>query len=175
MHTWRRVLILMEAWTCINPRVPCVPLSSISVSTPTLKSCHKLWQLAPTVGLTRSSFERAMSYQSTTKFSPGSGFFLGSLQFIIDKFRDLTLQELESREVIGSCTDRLPPVSVWVSLINETWLRHRLSKLGKTDLEGPEKTTRGGWMGANQNSLSKHGLYLEIDPKPLSSNSAKTT
>jgi hypothetical protein len=39
----------------------------------------------------RSSFMRAMVYQSTTKFLPGSRWFRGSLQFITDKFGDLTL------------------------------------------------------------------------------------
>jgi hypothetical protein len=43
------------------------------------------------MGLTRSSFVRAMAYQSTTKFLPGSWWFLGSLQFITNKFEDLTL------------------------------------------------------------------------------------
>jgi hypothetical protein len=38
------------------------------------------------------------------------------------------------------------------------------------EIEGPQKTTRG----ANQNSCRELGLYLEIDPTPLSSNSAKT-
>jgi hypothetical protein len=43
------------------------------------------------------------------------------------------------------------------------------------DIEGPEKATRGGgWMGANQNSLQKLGLYPKIDLKTLPSNSAKT-
>jgi hypothetical protein len=34
---------------------------------------------------------RAMAYQSTTKFLPSSRWFLGSLQFITNKFVDLTL------------------------------------------------------------------------------------
>jgi hypothetical protein len=81
----------------------------------------------------RSSFMRAMAYQSTTKFLPGSRWFLESLQFITDKFGDLTLQEPESREIIESGTDRLPPDPVWVRLINEAQLRHGLSELGKMD------------------------------------------
>jgi hypothetical protein len=32
-----------------------------------------------------------MAYQSTIKFLPGSRWFLGSLQFITDKFGELTL------------------------------------------------------------------------------------
>jgi hypothetical protein len=90
-HTRRRVFILMDAQTCTNPHVPSILLFSTSVSTPSLKSSHKPRQLVPAVGLTRSSFVRAMTYQSTTKFLPGSRWFLGSLQFITDKFRDLTL------------------------------------------------------------------------------------
>jgi hypothetical protein len=76
-----------------------------------------------------------MAFQSTTKFLPSSSWFLGSLQFIIDKFGDLSLQEPESREVIRSGTGHLPPASVWVGLINEAQLRCRLSELRKTDLD----------------------------------------
>jgi hypothetical protein len=83
----------------------------------------------------RSSFVRAMTFQSTTKFLPGSRWFLGSLQFITDKFGDLNLQEPESSEVTRSGTGRLPPASVWVGLINEALLRHWLNELGKTDLD----------------------------------------
>jgi hypothetical protein len=60
----------------------------------------------------RSSFVIAMAYQSTTKFLPGSRWFLISLQFITDKFGDLTLQEPESREVVGSGMGHLPPALV---------------------------------------------------------------
>jgi hypothetical protein len=87
----------------------------------------------PTVGLMRSSFMRAMEFQLTTKFLPGSRWFLGSLLFITDMFGDLSLQEPESCKVIRSGTGRLPPTSVQVSLINEAQLGHRLSKLGKTN------------------------------------------
>jgi hypothetical protein len=41
-------------------------------------------------------------------------------------------------------------------------------------MEGPEKTTRGGCMGANQNSLPELVLYPKIDPTLLSSNSVMT-
>jgi hypothetical protein len=90
------------------------------------------------VGLMRSSFMRAMVNQSATKFLPGSEWFLGSLQFITDKFGDLTLQEPESCRIIRSGTDHLPPASVRVGLINEVQLRHELSELGKmgSDPEG---------------------------------------
>jgi hypothetical protein len=98
-HTGRRVFILMKAQTCINPRVPCMPLFFTSVSTPTLKSTWGSRQLAPTVGLTRSDYVRSMVFQSTTKFLLGSRWVLGSLLFVADKFGDLSLQELESLEV----------------------------------------------------------------------------
>jgi hypothetical protein len=80
----------------------------------------------------RSSFMRSMAYQSTTKFLPGSRWFLGSLQFITDKFGDLTLQEPKSCGIIRSGTGRLPLASIRVGLINEAQFRHRLSELGKT-------------------------------------------
>jgi hypothetical protein len=102
----------MDAQTCINPRVSCVLLFSMSVSTPTLKSRHKPRLLAPTVGLTRSSSMRAMTFQSTMKFLHGSRWFLGSLLFITNRFGDLSLQEPVSHEVIRSSTDRLPPAPV---------------------------------------------------------------
>jgi hypothetical protein len=102
------------------------------MSTPTLKSSYKPRQLAPTVGLMRSNFVRAMVYQSTTKFLPGSRWFLESLQFVPDKFGDLTLQEPESREIIGSGTDRFPPAPVQVGLISEAQFGHEFSELGKT-------------------------------------------
>jgi hypothetical protein len=81
------------------------------------------------MGLTRSSFVRAMTSQSTTKFLPGSRWVLGSLLFIADKFGHLNLQEPESREVIKSCTGCLPLALVRVGLINETQLGHRLGLL----------------------------------------------
>jgi hypothetical protein len=43
------------------------------------------------MGLMRSSSVREMVYQSTTKFLLGSRWFLRSLQFVTDKFGDLTL------------------------------------------------------------------------------------
>jgi hypothetical protein len=85
------------------------------------------------VGLTRSSFVRAMTYQSTTKFLPGSRGFLRSLQFITDKFGDLTLQEPESRGIVGSSSGRLPPAPIRVGLVNEVQLGHGPSDLRKRD------------------------------------------
>jgi hypothetical protein len=48
------------------------------------------------MGLTRSSFVRAMAFQSVNKFLPGLRWFLGSLEFINDKIGDISLQEPES-------------------------------------------------------------------------------
>jgi hypothetical protein len=86
------------------------------------------------MGLTRSSFMRAMAFQSTTKFLPSLRWFLGSLQFVTDKLGDLNLQEPESSEVARSGVGRLPPAPVRVGLINEAQLRKRHNELGKTDL-----------------------------------------
>jgi hypothetical protein len=41
--------------------------------------------------------------------------------------------------------------------------------------EGPKMATRGGWMGANQNSSMEFDLCPKINPKPLSSNPIKTS
>jgi hypothetical protein len=86
----------------------------------------------------RASFMRAMANQSTTKFLPDLEWFLGSLQYITNKFGDLTLQEPESCGIIRSGTDRLPPAPVRVGLINKAQLGHELSELGKmgSDPEG---------------------------------------
>jgi hypothetical protein len=64
------------------------------------------------MGLTRSSYMRSMAFQFRNKFIPGSRWVLGSLLFVANKFGDLSLQEPESREVIGSGIDRLPPAPV---------------------------------------------------------------
>jgi hypothetical protein len=87
------------------------------------------------VGFTRSSFVRAMPFQSAKKFLPGSKWFLGSLEFITDKFRDLSLQEPESSEVTGSSTGCHPLDLVRVGLVNESQLRHEFNVLGETDLD----------------------------------------
>jgi hypothetical protein len=52
---------------------------------------------------------RAMTFQSTTMFLPGSRWVLGSFLFIADKLGDLNLQELELSKVIRSGTGHLPP------------------------------------------------------------------
>jgi hypothetical protein len=66
-------------------------LFSKSVSTPTLNVDHKSQQLMPTVGLTRFDYVRLMVFQSTNKFSPDSRWVFGSLLFIANRFRDLSL------------------------------------------------------------------------------------
>jgi hypothetical protein len=58
--------------------------------------------------------------------------FMGSLQFVTNKFGDLTLQEPESHGIVGSGTGHLPPALVRVGLVNEAQLGHGLSELGKT-------------------------------------------
>jgi hypothetical protein len=60
----------------------------------------------------RSDYVRSMAFQSTTKFLPGLRWVLRSLLLIADKYGDLSLQELESSEVIGLDADRLPPAPV---------------------------------------------------------------
>jgi hypothetical protein len=87
--------------------------------------------MAPTVGLARSSFVRTMSFQSITKFLPGSKLFLGSLEYLTDKFGNLSLQEPESSKVIRSVTGCLPPAPARVGLINEAQLK--LGPLGEMD------------------------------------------
>jgi hypothetical protein len=87
----------------------------------------------PTVELTRSDYVRSMTFQSTTKFHPGSRWVLGSLLFIADKFGDLSLQEPESPEIVGSGTGHLLPVPVQVGLISEGQLRHGFIELGEAD------------------------------------------
>jgi hypothetical protein len=77
-----------------------------------------------------------MTFQSTTKFLPGSRWFLSSLEFLTDKFGNTSLQELELSKVAGSGTDRLPPALVRVGLVSEAQLR--LDSLGETDTDPME-------------------------------------
>jgi hypothetical protein len=122
------------------------------------------WLLAPTVGLKRSSFMRAMTFQSITKFLPGSKWFLGSLEVLTGKFGNLSLQELELGKVTGSGTRRLPPASVWVSLINKARLRHRLGSLGETDTDPAEDKADHPWLSwqAQQIQSTYHHWSLTL-------------
>jgi hypothetical protein len=79
-----------------------------------------------------------MVFQSTTKFLPGSRWFLGSLEFLSDKFRNLSLQEPELSKVTGLGIGCLPPAPVRVSLINEAQLKHRLGSLWEMDTDPAE-------------------------------------
>jgi hypothetical protein len=88
------------------------------------------------MGLMRSSFVRTMAFQSTTKFLPGSMWFLGSLEFLTAKFGNLSLQEPELSKVTGSGSGYLPPAPDWVSLVNEA--QHGLGSLGKIDRDPVE-------------------------------------
>jgi hypothetical protein len=74
---------------------------------------------------------RAMAFQSTTKFLPGSRWFLCKLEFLTDKIGNLSLQGLESSEVNESG----PPAPVQVGLINKAQLRHGLDLLGETEMD----------------------------------------
>jgi hypothetical protein len=88
--------------------------------------------------LTRSSFVRAMAFQSITKFLPGSRWFLGSLKFLTDKFGNLILQEPELSKVTGSGTGCVPLAPVRVILINEAQHGHGPGSLGDTDTDPTE-------------------------------------
>jgi hypothetical protein len=77
-----------------------------------------------------------MVFQSTTKFLPGNSWFLDSLEFLSDKFGNLSLQEPELSEVAGSGTARLPLTLVQVSLIIEAHLI--LGSLGETYMDPVE-------------------------------------
>jgi hypothetical protein len=81
---------------------------------------------------------RVMTFQSTTKFLLGSRWFLGSLEFLTDKFGNLSLQEPDLSKVTGSGIGRLPLALIQVSLINEAQLEHKLGSLGETDMDPTE-------------------------------------
>jgi hypothetical protein len=85
--------------------------------------------------LMRLSFVRAVAFQSTTKFLLGSRWFLDSLEFLTDKFGNLSLQGSELSEVTGSGTDYFPPAPVRVGLVNEAQLEHGLDLLGETEMD----------------------------------------
>jgi hypothetical protein len=90
------------------------------------------------MGLRRTSFVRAMVFQSITKFLPGSKWFLSSLEFLTVKFRNLSLQEPELSKVTGSGIGRLPPTPVQVGLLNEAQLKHILDSLEETNTDPTE-------------------------------------
>jgi hypothetical protein len=85
------------------------------------------------VGLTRFDYVRSVTFQSTTKFLPSSRRVLASLLFIADKFGDLSLHELESLEIAGSGTGRVPLAPVRISLVNEAQLGHGSNILGEAE------------------------------------------
>jgi hypothetical protein len=84
----------------------------------------------------RSSFMRTIAFQSTNKFLPSSMWFLGSLEFLTDQFGNLSVQEPELSEVIGSGTGCLPLAPVRVSHVIEAQLR--LGPLGEMDTDPVE-------------------------------------
>jgi hypothetical protein len=63
---------------------------------------------------------------------------MGSLEFLIDKFGNLSLQEPELNKVTGSGTCHLSPAPVRVGLVNNAQLRHGLGSLGETDTDPDE-------------------------------------
>jgi hypothetical protein len=71
------------------------------------------------MGLTRFIDVRSMEFDSTNKFLPGSRLVFGSLLFIADKMGDLSLQESEPRQIIGSDTGQFPPTLARVGLACE--------------------------------------------------------
>jgi hypothetical protein len=111
------------------------PSFSIVMSTPTLNTSHKPQQLAPTVGLTRSSYVRSMTFQSTNKFLPVSRLVFRSLLFIIDKMGNLSLQEPEPWEITESGTDRVHQILTQDGLTCEAQLRHGSCLSGESDLD----------------------------------------
>jgi hypothetical protein len=74
-----------------------------------------------------------MLLQSTTKFLPSSRWFLGSLDFLTNKFGNLSLQEPELSKATGSGSGHLPPAPIQVGLINEVVLG--LNSLGEMDAD----------------------------------------
>jgi hypothetical protein len=80
-----------------------------------------------------------MVFQSTTKFLPCYKWFLGSLEFLIDKYGNLSLQEPELSKVARSGADHFPPTLVQVGLINKAQLG--LDSLGEIDMD----TAEGGF------------------------------
>jgi hypothetical protein len=78
---------------------------------------------------------RAMTFQSTTKFLPGSRWFLCKLEFLTDKIGNLSLQGLESSEVTELGTNFFPPAPVQVAFVNKAQLRHGLDLLGETEMD----------------------------------------
>jgi hypothetical protein len=82
------------------------------------------------VGLMRFIYVRSMSFQSTSKFLPGTRTVFGSLLFIADKMGYLNLQEPESWEIVGLGTDIFPLASAEVDLACEARLGHGSSRSG---------------------------------------------
>jgi hypothetical protein len=133
MHTERRVFIRKEARTCLNSCVPHIPLFFVYVSTPTLKTCHKSMIVSTHRGAHEIKLCQSNGISIYNQVSLGSRWFLGSLEFLTNKFGNLSLQELELSKVARSGTDILPPAPVRVGLINKAQLRYGLGSLGETD------------------------------------------
>jgi hypothetical protein len=111
----------------------------------------------------RLGYVRSMMFQSTTKFLPGSRWVLESLLFVADKFGDLSLQEPESWEVVGSGIGRLPPAPVRVSLINEAQLQHGSTMPRKTNSNPSGDKANHNLAGSTTTIYLIYQLPLELE------------
>jgi hypothetical protein len=102
------------------------------------------------MGLMRFIYVRSMALRSISKFLLSSRLVFESLLFIVDKMGDLSLQEPEPREVVGSDVDRFPPMPVRVSLACEAQLEH-----GHSDVVESESGPSGDYVDHHENSCPK--------------------
>jgi hypothetical protein len=129
---------------------------------------------------TRPDISFAMSKLSRFTLNPGDDhwralewvmkYLVGTLDYRIHYSGDHAVLERYNDAIWISNVDELCAMSGYVFTLGGAAISWRSCK----QTEGPEKATRGGWMGANKNSSMELGLYPEIDPSPLSSHSAKT-
>jgi hypothetical protein len=106
-----------------------------SLSTLTLKSSHKSKIVGAHRRAHKIKLRESNDISNSTKFLPGSRWFLGYLEFLTKKCGNLSLQESELGKVARSGTGRLPLSLVRVSLIKEAQLVHGLGSLGETDTD----------------------------------------
>jgi hypothetical protein len=65
------------------------------------------------------------------KFLPGSRVVFGSLLFVADKMGEVSLQEPESREIVGLDTRYFPPAPTQVGVACEARLEHGSNRSGE--------------------------------------------
>jgi hypothetical protein len=87
------------------------------------------------VGPTRLSYARSMTFQSSSKFLPGSRLASGSLLFIANQMGDLSLSEPASREIVGSGTDRVHLIPTRDGLAYEAQLGHKTCLSAESELD----------------------------------------